>query len=165
MWKNMFALSAILAALTNAAFGANATFSCEMIKDKKTRLSCIDSATRKQIDPAIQARKDFVHLSKKLVSDRMLDPAAAQFKEVTYIESDLQEGDEPTRHVVCGMVNGKNSYGGYVGFTTFWVDAGTSGSPIVNVCSSDSAAKEACLMGADIYCTKAVRKSILEERM
>jgi hypothetical protein len=43
------------------------------------------------------------------------DPAAAQFKWMPVV---LRERDGVTDY--CGMVNGKNSYGGYTGFSRFY---------------------------------------------
>ena len=49
------------------------------------------------------------------------DPAAAQFRNVrTY-------GDGTGTYVVCGMVNGKNSFGGYTGFQPFRASVDASG--------------------------------------
>lgn len=45
---------------------------------------------------------------KGYVADTLKDPASAQFR-------NLKRGKE----VLCGEVNGKNSYGGYVGFKRF----------------------------------------------
>lgn len=53
--------------------------------------------------------------AKKLVADQLRDPASAQFREVKVVKQ--QDGSE----AVCGEVNGKNAYGGYVGFQGFVV--------------------------------------------
>jgi hypothetical protein len=53
--------------------------------------------------------------AKKLVADQLRDPASAQFREVKVVKQ--QDGSE----AVCGEVNGKNAYGGYVGFRGFVV--------------------------------------------
>lgn len=60
--------------------------------------------------PTKDAHTKQIQAAKKAVADALKDPASAQFREVTFKES--------TR-AVCGEVNGKNSYGGYVGFTPF----------------------------------------------
>ena len=49
---------------------------------------------------------------KKAIADSLKDPSSAQFRNVRLVE--YLDGV-----VVCGDVNGKNSYGGYVGFTNF----------------------------------------------
>jgi uncharacterized membrane-anchored protein YjiN (DUF445 family) len=63
-----------LCALVDAAFASDVAFSCEMIKDKKIRAACAESEKKKQADPTMRARKDFVRTAKKLVADKMLDP-------------------------------------------------------------------------------------------
>jgi hypothetical protein len=45
------------------------------------------------------------------VSKQLIDPDAAHFRD---IKRGLGKGD-----VICGYVNGKNSYGAYVGFRSF----------------------------------------------
>jgi hypothetical protein len=50
--------------------------------------------------------------AKKSLADTLKDPGSAQFRNVRFVE--YLEGV-----VVCGDVNGKNSYGGYVGFRDF----------------------------------------------
>lgn len=46
----------------------------------------------------------------------MKDPESTKFKE-TYQAYKLSNGDI----AVCGEVNGKNSYGGYTGYTPYYV--------------------------------------------
>lgn len=51
------------------------------------------------------------------------DPASAQLQDVaTYVERiKFKDGttSDPLQYSVCGLVNAKNSYGGYVGFRSF----------------------------------------------
>jgi hypothetical protein len=62
--------------------------------------------------PAVSAETE---LAQALVADSLKDPASAQFRGVeSFI---LSTGDR----VVCGEVNAKNSYGGYAGFSPFYV--------------------------------------------
>lgn len=50
--------------------------------------------------------------ARKAVADTLRDPGSAQFRALrTKVDSGVQ--------IVCGEVNGKNAYGGYVGFRTF----------------------------------------------
>ncbi|WP_162058291.1 hypothetical protein [Undibacterium sp. KW1] len=51
----------------------------------------------------------------KLVRNSLKDPDSAIFRDVKYVRS--TKG-------VCGLVNAKNSMGGYVGFNDFYVEAG-----------------------------------------
>lgn len=48
--------------------------------------------------------------AKEAVAAQLKDPASAQFKDVRKVKD-----------YVCGEVNGKNAYGGYVGFKRFFV--------------------------------------------
>lgn len=50
--------------------------------------------------------------AKRAVADSLKDPGSAQFKNVRLAPFG-------TGKVVCGEVNAKNSYGGYVGYTRF----------------------------------------------
>jgi hypothetical protein len=45
------------------------------------------------------------------------DPGSAQFRNVRAADLTLEDGTKERR--VCGEVNGKNSFGAYVGFTMF----------------------------------------------
>lgn len=49
------------------------------------------------------------------VRNRLKDPASAQFRDVRLVEFSFGQ-------VVCGEVNAKNAFGGYVGFTPFVSD-------------------------------------------
>lgn len=53
--------------------------------------------------------------AKKIVADRMKDPASVLFKDVVYIKE---------MQAVCGSVNAKNSYGAYSGYEQFAVGPG-----------------------------------------
>lgn len=50
-----------------------------------------------------------------MIASKMKDPSAAQIKWMPVIP---QERDGVTHY--CGLVNGKNSYGGYIGFLRFY---------------------------------------------
>lgn len=53
---------------------------------------------------------------KKLVANSMKDPSSVQFRNLR------RKNDRFNDHnIVCGEVNAKNSYGGYVGFVPFEV--------------------------------------------
>ncbi len=66
-------------------------------------------------------------------SAQLIDPNSAQFRDVV-VRKSAQEG-KGTGHfyAVCGEINGKNSFGGYVGFRPFAVkvrDEDTDGKQI-----------------------------------
>lgn len=50
-----------------------------------------------------------------VVRDALKDPDSANFKDLYKVG---REGEEPT---ICGQVNAKNSYGGYIGFKSFYI--------------------------------------------
>lgn len=52
---------------------------------------------------------------KRAITADFSDPDSALFRDIR--QSDRHE------HVICGEVNGKNRYGGYVGYRKFWMDA------------------------------------------
>jgi hypothetical protein len=54
-----------------------------------------------------------IEATKQAVADTLKDPSSAQFKNVIVFDGGKQRA-------VCGEVNGKNSYGGYVGFKKFY---------------------------------------------
>ena len=53
-----------------------------------------------------------IEKGKKAIADTLKDPASAQFRNVRLVQ--YLDGA-----VICGEINGKNSYGGYVGFRDF----------------------------------------------
>jgi hypothetical protein len=55
--------------------------------------------------------------AEKMVASTLKDPSSAQFKNVAFHPAD---GRNPES--VCGEINGKNSYGGYEGFSRFVVN-------------------------------------------
>lgn len=54
--------------------------------------------------------------AKHAISEKMREPEATRFKP-EYSAYSLSNGDV----VVCGTVNGKNAYGGYVGYRPFYI--------------------------------------------
>ena len=63
----------------------------------------------------------------RIISDRLKDPGSSQFRRLGYIS-----GKNADSRVVCGQVNAKNPFGGYIGYQYFsvvWVD----GSEIVDL--------------------------------
>jgi hypothetical protein len=62
------------------------------------------------IGPGRQASQKELEPAKEAVANRMKDPGSTQFRNVSF-----HEGTQ----AVCGEVNAKNSFGGYVGFRAF----------------------------------------------
>lgn len=64
----------------------------------------------------IQSAPNFQRIAEDAVRESMKDPESVRFKD-TYQAYQLSNGDV----AVCGEVNGKNSYGGYTGYTPYYV--------------------------------------------
>lgn len=54
---------------------------------------------------------------KQATSYRLKDPDSAKFRGIRKVRNTYSDGSVVT--LVCGQVNGKNSFGGYAGFNTF----------------------------------------------
>lgn len=53
-----------------------------------------------------------INMAKNVMADTLKDPVSAQFRNIRLVQ--YLNGA-----VICGQMNGKNSYGGYVGFRDF----------------------------------------------
>lgn len=114
---------------------AQSEFTCEKIKDKATRASCIESRVEKEKINAEEVKvndlDNFVRKSKESLIRNYLDPSAAQFTNLVVVD----DTKDKLRHL-CGRVNGKNSYGGYIGalmFTVTWSNLEPSQPAIVKI--------------------------------
>ena len=96
--------------------------------------------------------------AKKIVADRMKDPASVLFKDVIYIKE---------KQAVCGSVNAKNSYGAYSGYEQFAVGPGGSVHTFDGDATCYGAEKYACLKRkiADIQAIKENCSSTTPEPM
>lgn len=68
---------------------------------------------------AIENKKEldkFVREAKALLTSNYKDPSSAQFIDLVVVER-----YSPASKTLCGSVNAKNSYGGYIGFNKFFV--------------------------------------------
>lgn len=74
--------------------------------------------------------------AKEQVSYTLKDPGSAQFRNVRGFAFSGPGGG----YVVCGEVNGRNSYGGYAGFQPFRTNVGNAEAP-GNVYVNDLAAR------------------------
>ena len=143
MKTNMFAWSLILVSgLSSAA--TKIPFACEQIKEKVVRSSCIESreaesAEKAKIASADQATQseaaeknrilqEFVAKSKEALVRGYKDPSSVQFGSL--VVSDKPKLG-PEWRALCGTVNAKNSYGGYVGVKRFYVNWTGPGAPEV----------------------------------
>lgn len=120
---------AFLFSLVIAPSFAASDFSCEKIKEKVIRNSCIASrdeasSKKKASDAASEERAatesrraeldEFVAKSKRLLTQNYRDPQGAQFQDLVVAETKIDR-------TLCGSVNGKNSYGAFVGYKRFTV--------------------------------------------
>lgn len=73
----------------------------------KIKSASEEKAIAKELD-------NFVRKSKEVLTRNYKDPASAEF-------TDLVVSEGPDKRALCGTVNGKNSFGGYVGRKMFYV--------------------------------------------
>ena len=134
--------SVLLSALVGSSHAASASgFVCERMKEKPVRQACIqDRQAKEESENAERTRTalaekekialiekeraesdqkqkeldDFVNKSKEALTKSFKDPSSAQL-------SDLTVASNEQRKLLCGMINAKNSYGGYVGAKKFYV--------------------------------------------
>lgn len=94
--------------------------------------------TRQEPDasPATQppAESPWEAEAKRLVTDGLKDPSSAMFREIRALSGDQ----------VCGQVNAKNSFGGYVGYRWFWIKGMDRENPTVMVDSDSTLAELIC---------------------
>ncbi len=82
-------------------------------------------AARLKVEAEAAREKEEAPIKKaamEAVSERLLDPSSAQFRNVVVKRMSIPETADRysyTRVSVCGEVNAKNTYGGYVGFLPF----------------------------------------------
>jgi hypothetical protein len=70
--------------------------------------------------PSAKELAAFVKAAKANIMDRMKDPASVQFRNL-YVSRSGPLGEAPGGLLIlCGQVNAKNTYGGYVGFKDFY---------------------------------------------
>lgn len=141
MKKCIFAVALIaVSALSVAA--TNKPFVCEQIKEKAVRTSCIESRDAENAEKVKSNSVDesarlaaldksrildeFVAKSKEALVKNYKDPSSAQFANL--VVSDRSKV-MPNWLALCGSVNAKNSYGGYVGTKLFYVSWTGPGAP------------------------------------
>lgn len=162
MKRSIVFLSALAFCGLVSAATPEGAFDCGMIKEKKVRLSCEQSKKKASpVDQKVADQQKFVEVAKDSIAKKMLDPSSVQFRNLTYVESALNKEGNPVRHGLCGEVNAKNSYGGYVGFKLFYVDAGSNYPDSLSgmVCNGDEMQK-VCLMGVELHCMQAVKQRV-----
>jgi hypothetical protein len=134
--RRIISVSMLAAVCSLPTASAKDVFTCEKIKEKSVRASCIESRDSKQDGAAkleeIEVKKKeevaaldkskemeaFVATSKDVLTKNYKDPSSVQFTNL--VVSDRSKIN-PGWIALCGSVNGKNSYGGYVGVKMFYV--------------------------------------------
>jgi hypothetical protein len=132
-----FLIVSIGVVLSNPVAAYESGFSCERIKEKSVRAACLKDQSdkvnaRKEEQASAKVREDeqkreqeaaaakkratdeFVGKSKQLLVDSLKDPDSARFSNL--IIAERSEGK-----LLCGSINARNSFGGYVGAKKFYV--------------------------------------------
>lgn len=78
-----------------------------------TVAACVEPVT---LTPVMLSAKDETMI-KDVMAYNLFDPSSAQFRNIRAADVVLTNGRTVRR--VCGEINGKNQFGGYVGFTPF----------------------------------------------
>jgi hypothetical protein len=122
-----------IAALALVAASTAHAADCKAIPDAAARLACFDTAGPKshgtQSKAAAAAAEDFTAV-KAVIERKLKDPMSAQWAGLFKVKT--KEGE-----FVCGAVNSKNSYGGYVGSRGFIFDVRFSTGTIMLSGASD----------------------------
>ncbi|UPT89850.1 hypothetical protein HAP41_0000013300 [Bradyrhizobium barranii subsp. apii] len=110
--KIFFSTLALLAACANSANAAD----CKSIADPQARLACFDRPVAQKPHGVknVVASPEFT-AAKAVIERKLKDPMSAQWADLFKVKT--KEGE-----FVCGAVNSKNSYGGYVGSRGFIFD-------------------------------------------
>lgn len=88
--------------------------------------------TENKADKPEKVKQVVVNLLTKYTRNKLKDSESAQFRNLEYYATYLVFNDGkryPLTHQVCGEINAKNSYGGYVGYKQF---VATAAFPIDN---------------------------------
>jgi hypothetical protein len=106
----------IIAVLALAWSEAAYAVDCKSITDPQARLTCFDRAGPKShvAKSNSPAAEDFT-AAKAVIERKLKDPMSVQWAELFKVKT--KDGE-----FVCGAVNSKNSYGGYVGSRGFIFD-------------------------------------------
>jgi hypothetical protein len=78
-----------------------------------TVAACVQPVT---LTPVMLSAKDQT-IIKGAMTYNLIDPSSAQFRNIRAADVELTDGRTVRR--VCGEINGKNQFGGYVGFEMF----------------------------------------------
>jgi hypothetical protein len=119
----MFVISARYGQSANAAHNFAQTFTSRIgfaMKRLATIATCV--ALAGCASPVVHTKRlamsnAQINEIKNVTRHNLKDPESAQFRDIRRTEFQRQDGTSNT--LVCGEINGKNAFGGYVGFSTF----------------------------------------------
>lgn len=111
MSKTLFISAIAAAVLSGCAGGAN--YVDPMQRLRNSSMAVVD-AYAESVTSYLTKRSvaDALAAAKEAAANNLKDPGSAQFRNVRVV----MYGNSK---IVCGEINGKNSYGGYVGFVPF----------------------------------------------
>ena len=89
----------------------------QVAREAASKKASEEAAAKSEIDEAKQAEQRVIDLAIADIKAMLTDPQSAQFR-VTKVKMDFEFAGEK-QNVVCGSVNAKNKFGGYVGFKQF----------------------------------------------
>ena len=97
-----------------------------MIKTVSTVFLCMtlsacaamDVSSEKVLAPAVETPNDLPFI-KQEIADLLKDPTSVMFKDMHFYDGGNHDG-KGKRLLICTLVNGKNSYGGYTGYELFY---------------------------------------------
>lgn len=140
--KSILAMAAALASLTGCA-PINYSRALQDLRFTSVNEVGIYSSTVKDYLYSGNSEEGAIEAGKKSVVAVLKDGDSAKFRNVR-LRPHLQGA------VVCGEVNAKNSYGGYVGFTRF--AAGINGAMLEDTSSGNLDINSASNAGIDLVC-------------
>lgn len=109
--KSFLLVSSIAAAMVGCASPGGYSSPYENLRQASLSLVAGYAASVKT-DLVNETPQQVIEKGEKAIADTLKDPASAQFRNVRLVQ--YLDGV-----VICGEINGKNSYGGYVGFRDF----------------------------------------------
>lgn len=73
-----------------------------------------------------------IKYAREVVAYRLKDAGSAQWRQEAVFEATERLGDQArSGTVVCGQLNARNSFGGYTGFTTYYVGKAAGRDPVI----------------------------------
>jgi len=114
---------AIAAPIESATNSLNVN--CEKIKNSTKKKNCIDEYEKKTAEIRAEElrrieeiqEKEFIIKAKNQITKDFKDPDSVLFRNIVIFKDDLQN------RTMCGELNAKNSYGGYIGYAKFYSDS------------------------------------------